>query len=63
MPKKLKILNENKWMFKWDEAKEGEWEIEHVTKWSCVEAQDHPRVSIVESMNEVEWKYWGFLGI
>ena len=29
----------------------------------CVEARDHPRVSVVESMNVVEWKYWDFLGI
>jgi len=28
---KTEDIEWNKWMFKWDEAKEGVWEIEHVT--------------------------------
>ena len=29
--KKTENIQWNKWMFKWDEAKVGEWEIEHIT--------------------------------
>jgi len=28
---KIENIEWNKWMFKWDEAKVGEWEIEHIT--------------------------------
>jgi len=46
------------WAIKWDEASVGEWDSS--TKPATV--RDHPRVSVVESANEVEWKYWSFLG-